>query len=314
MQELKNALEQACKNLFQFEIEPELTRPDEQFGDFTTNVALQLAPKLDKPPRGIAQAISSELIKLDIVESASPAGPGFINIKLKDDYLWQQVSGLDENFGRSDKMSGKVIVLEHTDPNPFKEFHIGHAYSNTIGTSIGKMLLAAGAKVHQVSYHGDVGLHIAMAIYGLQQSQNGDLGAAYAMGAQAYQNDSSAKEQIEKINTNIYKRDDPKINELYDSGRQQSLEAFEDIYKRLNSRFEKNYFESDVASEGMEVVKNNTPKVFEESDSAVIYDGEKSGLHKRVFITKKGLPTYEAKEIGLAFAKKGIIQRRLLLW
>jgi arginyl-tRNA synthetase len=311
MQELKSALKAAVNNLFDVEVEPELTRPEEQFGDFATNIALQLAKQLGKNPREVAEAIVDKLKNLPILTDVQVAGPGFINLKLTDETLAKMA------FSATDlpkPNTGQVIVLEHTDPNPFKEFHIGHAYSNTVGVATGRLLEASGAQVHQVSYHGDVGLHIAMAVWAIQkegfdseslrQRLLKNIGFYYAKGAQAYHDDPVAKREIEEINKHIYARDNPSINQIYDAGRDGSLKHFEYIYKRLGSKFEKNYFESETAIEGEKIVKEYIGKVFEESDGAIVYDGEKAGLHKRVFITGQGLPTYEAKEIGLAFAKQ----------
>src|SRR5690606_3956382 len=70
-------------------------------------------------------------------------------------------------------------------------------------------------------------------------------------------------------------------------------------------KFEKYYPESVVADPGLEIVKAHIQKgMFEESDGAVIFRGEPHGLHTRVFINKEGLPTYEAKDVGLIFAKQ----------
>src|SRR3989344_2630768 len=308
MQELKEALKVACRKLFDLEVDAELTRPEEQFGDYATNVALQLASKLGKPPREIAESLSNDVRKLPIIAEATVDGPGFINFRLTDDFFNGLTAKISENFGKNQLMTGKVVVLEHTDPNPFKEFHIGHAYSNTVGVAIGKLLANAGALVHQVSYHGDIGLHIAMAVYMIKKSsQTGasiNLGEAYAHGFQIYENDPAAKAEIDEINKLIYSRQDPDINRLYEESRQQSLATFEKIYQQLGVAFEKQYFESEVAAGGMEIVRKNISRVFKQSDGAIVYDGEKAGLHMRVFITRQGLPTYESKEIGLAFAKQ----------
>lgn len=316
MKELRDALKQAAKDLFNVDVEPELTRPEEQFGDYSTNVAMQLGAKLSKQPREIAEALANKIQGSEMVAKTEVAGPGFINFWLSNKAL---LEGLDRQPAKT--YEGQVIVLEHTDPNPFKEFHIGHAYSNTVGVAIGKLLENAGAVLHQVTYQGDVGLHIAMAIYGMKKMDEAregrplsnitgenrqafiDLGRAYSEGILEYKNDPKAKEEIDKINAHLYSRDDEPVNRLYDEGRKWSLEAFEEIYEKLNAHFEKNYFESDTAKEGVEIVKKNLGKIFEESEGAIIYDGEKVGLHKRVFITKQDLPTYEAKEIGLAYAK-----------
>jgi arginyl-tRNA synthetase len=181
-----------------------------------------------------------------------------------------------------------------------------------------------------VSYHGDVGKHIAMAIWGIEQllaepdndwfdrESEGDLtisdvlatkhnmflGAAYVRGANAYKDDVVAREEIEVINRHVYAHDEQDIQELYEIGRSWSFEYFERIYQMLNVSFEKNYFESEVGFEGVEIVRENLGKVFEESEGAVVYKGEKLGLHTRVFINSQGLPTYEAKELGLTFAKR----------
>ena len=93
MQELRAELKKICRQLFDIDIEPQLTRPDEQFGDFSTNVALQLAPKVGKNPREIAEALASYLQDSPDVAEVSVAGPGFINIKLTDEAMataaWQ---------------------------------------------------------------------------------------------------------------------------------------------------------------------------------------------------------------------------------
>jgi len=305
MQELRYALKAAAKNLFNTDIEPEVTRPDERFGDYSTNIALKLALSVGKNPREIAQQLADDLKNLSILEKVEVAGPGFLNLRLTDEAVGSEIRSVNENYGQNQHYAGQTVVLEHTDPNPFKEFHIGHAYSNTVGTAIGKLMANSGAEVRQVSYHGDVGLHIAMAIFGLKNSENQDgLGMSYAAGAGAYKDDPQAKKEIDRINELVYSQDDPEINRLYEEGRKRSLEAFNKIYERLEVTFEKQYFESEVAIEGIQIVRENIGKVFQESDGAIIYDGEKVGLHKRVFITSQGLPTYEAKEIGLAFAKE----------
>lgn len=299
MEELKSELSKACRELFDVGLVLDLTRPAEKFGDFSTNVAMQLAGKLGKQPREIAEQLAPSFQQISFVSEVSIAGPGFINLRLTDEKLIELVSAATE-FPKP--LAGQEIVLEHTDPNPFKEFHIGHAYSNTVGVAIGKLLEVSGATVHQVTYQGDVGLHIAMAVYGLKNGQ--ELFKAYAYGVKSAEEDEQATQEIEAINSELYNKSDQELIQVYAEGRQQSLEEFERIYHTLGAVFEKNYFESDTSGEGMEVVRRNIGKVFEESDGAIIFRGEKVGLHTRVFISSKGLPTYEAKEIGLAFAKE----------
>jgi arginyl-tRNA synthetase len=100
----------------------------------------------------------------------------------------------------------------------------------------------------------------------------------------------------------VYERSDQKIDALYIAGREASLVHFEELYRILGTKFDFYFFESATAPKGVEIVRAH-PEVFEASDGAVVYKGEKVGLHTRVFITSKGLPTYETKELGLAELK-----------
>ena len=133
------------------------------------------------------------------------------------------------------------------------------------------------------------------------------LGAAYVWGAFKFADEiegqlGGVREAVQAINEKVYNRSDPKINLLYDWGRKVSLDHFEEIYLLLGTKFDFYFFESKTAPVGMATVKAH-PEVFEESDGARVYRGEKHGLHTRVFITSKGLPTYETKDLGLVQLK-----------
>jgi len=310
MQELKQAVKDAAKKLFDADIEPELSRPDEKFGDYATNAALQLAKKAAASPRQIAQQLVDELGGLPQVKAITIAGPGFINFRLTDEALAAAALKATE---LAQPLDGQEILVEFGDPNPFKEMHIGHLYSYIVGDSICRLLEASGAAVRRLSYHGDVGLHVAKAIYGLKtihENQGGEtielesfLGKAYAYGADKYENDTAAKEEIDKINIQVYDHSDDAINQLHQQGSKLSFEYFDKILNLLSISNDKRYLESQAIEPGVKAVKDNLGKVFQESQGAIIYDGEKAGLHTRVFITSKGLPTYEAKDLGLTQLK-----------
>lgn len=300
MQEVKQTIQSAVKELFDIEFEPELTRPEEKFGDYATNIAMHLAPKLSKPPKEIAEALQANINSLGYYEKVDVAGPGFLNITLKTGDIWKMASGA-ANLPKP--LASQEILVEFGDPNPFKEMHIGHLYSYIVGDSISRIFEANGATVRRLSYHGDVGLHVAKAIWGMRQSEAQDLGAHYALGANAYENDKQAAEQIQLINDHIYKKDDEQINELYEEGKRASFEYFDKTLSHLGIKNDRRYLESESALIGIDFVRQHTPDVFNESDGAVVYKGEKVSLHTRVFITSKGLPTYEAKDLGLAELK-----------
>ena len=297
-EELRQAVKEAAKKLFDADIEPELSRPDEKFGDYAANAALQLAKKAPASPRQIAEQLAGELKDAPGMQEVTVAGPGFINFRLTDEAL-AKAALFAANLPQS--LAGQQILVEFGDPNPFKQMHIGHLYSSVVGDAIVSLLKAYGADIKRLSYHGDVGLHVAKAIWGMR-NDSGDIGAAYAAGAKAYEEGGSAKSEIDSINEHIYKRDDEQINKLYDEGRSQSLVKFGQIYETLGIRYDKQYFESESSAVGLKFVNANR-QAFVQSQGALVYEGEKIGLHTRVFITSKGLPTYETKDLGLAVLK-----------
>lgn len=303
-QELARQIKAACKKLFNVDVEPEITRPEEQFGDYATNAALKIAGQAGKNPREVAELLISELKGLGGIESISLAGPGFMNFRLADDTLAKAALAAT-NLPKP--LQGQEILVEFGDPNPFKEMHIGHLYSYIVGDSICRLLESGGARVRRLSYHGDVGLHVAKAVYGLRQLQSDDkqsfLGEAYSYGNKKYEEDEAARAEIEGINRHIYEQDDPEVNKLHEKGVKLSFDYFDEILSLLNISNDKRYFESQSTKPGLKLVKDNEGNVFKQSQDAVIYEGEKAGLHTRVFITSKGLPTYETKDLGLVELK-----------
>ncbi|HEX5797439.1 MAG TPA: arginine--tRNA ligase [Candidatus Saccharimonadales bacterium] len=299
----------------------EVFRPEEKFGDFSTNIALKLSGKLGRNPKEIAKDIADKLVEQGDFASVDIAGPGFINITLKDRTLLEALSGAH----RPEKtLAGKSIVVEYSDPNPFKVLHAGHLYTSVVGDGISNLLEAAGGKVHRVNYGGDVGLHVAKTAWALLEYLGGEkpeeldnvkpaeradwLAGCYVKGTIAYDEDEKAKAEIAVLNKKIYEiainRDKSSLlGKIYWRTRAWSYDYFDKFYARIGIAFEKYYPESTVAELGRKTVEKNTPEIYSKSDGAIVYEGEKDDLHTRVFITREGLPTYEAKEVGLLFKK-----------
>lgn len=282
------------------------------YGDYSTNIALIVSAKGEDNPIDLAKKIVLGIEKKlpEEIEKIEVAGPGFINFFLSKKFFAESLSRIlkDEHFGSGKALEGKKVIIEYTNPNPFKEIHLGHLMNNTVGESIFRILDTQGGEVKRAIYQGDVGLHVAKAVWGLLQSKDkelqiSDLAKAYQVGDAKYEEDEKAKKEIEIVNKKIYDQSDQQINNLYNRGKELSMSHFEAIYKRLGTKFDFYFLESKVGPFGKKIVEENIGKVFEKSDAAIVYRGEKHGLHTRVFITKQGLPTYEAKELGLAKIK-----------
>jgi len=312
-----------CQRLFGQDISVILTRPDESFGDLSTNVAMQLAAVEKKSPLELAKELAKELNKIADFEEVSVAGPGFINIRLVDTALLESALNSSDI---SKPLLGKTIVAEYSDPNPFKTLHVGHLYTSLVGDSIARIVEAAGAKVHRVNFGGDVGLHVAKTMWAIIKDLGGEnpdklkkisesdrlnwLSECYVLGSQAYEKDKSAKDEIVEINRRVYEIhniNDKKslFAQIYWTTRQWSYDGFEKLYKRLGMvKFEKYYPESQTTNRGVDAVKKGLKNgIFQQSDGAVVFDNKESGLHTRVFLNSEGLPTYEAKDLGLALIK-----------
>jgi arginyl-tRNA synthetase len=323
-EELAKAVEAACKELFDVNVRVELTRPDEQFGDYATNAALQLAGKINGNPREIAESIAGmHDIFAGLVDEISVAGPGFLNFKLTDDALWKVAKTSPPK-----KLEGQKVVAEYSDPNPFKVLHAGHLYTSVAGDALANLLETAGGEVHRVNFGGDVGLHVGKTMWAILGKLGGDpltsgpdrlaeipedkrsewMAELYVEGTNAYEDDEAAKDEIIKLNKRVYQlhaeddRDSP-FAQIYWTCRQWSYDYFDEFYARIGSKFEKYYPESSVAGLGLKTVKENVGKVFNESDGAIVFKGDDHGLHTRVFINSEGIPTYEAKDVGLIMQK-----------
>lgn len=271
-------------------------------GDYSTNVAMVCGPKTGKKPLEFAKELARKLNerKDERIEKIEVAGPGFINFYVSGKFLAREVQNITEAgdaYGKNETRKGEKIMVEYTDPNPFKEFHIGHLMSNAIGESLARLFEFTGAKIVRANWQGDVGPHVAKAIWGKMQKSEVNWGEAYAYGVSQY---DGHKEEIDAINKKIYDKSDSTINTLYNLGRKESLDHFEKIYKVLGTSFDYYFFEGVEGLLGIPIVHEFLDKgVFEKSDGAVIFRGEEYGLHTRVFLTAQGLPTYEAKELGL---------------
>ena len=318
MQELADLIKIVAKKTFGADIKPELTRPEEQFGDFSSNVALQLAAAQNKKPREIAQQLVSQL-KSPILAKIEVAGPGFINFWLSDEALAKLLAAEPTK-----SLKGQEVVVEYSDPNPFKVLHVGHLYTSVVGDAIAKVLESAGAKVHRVNFGGDVGLHVAKTMWAILSSLGGELpeklaqvekgqraqwlAERYVQGNNAYEKTKATKTEIEQLNVRLYQIHEQgdkasPLAQIYWTTRSWSYEYFDEFYGRIGSHFEKYYPESETAGPGLKAVKANIGKVFEESDGAIVFKGEVHNMHTRVFINSQGLPTYETKDVGLILKK-----------
>lgn len=288
-------------------------------GDFSTNIAMVLAKKRGLNPKELAQKIVDLIQKDEMIEKVEVAGPGFINFYLSSTFFQNTIKEIlenQENFGKNEIFKGKKVLVEHSSPNLFKPFHVGHVMNNAIGESIARIAEFSSAEVKKISYPSDVSLGIGKAVFaflkrGISEINKFEteieklkfLGDCYVEGNLMYEESEDVQKQVRKITEMIYEKVEGIEYEAYNIGKKISLNYFLNITKRLGSNFDDFIFESEAGEIGEGIVRENLKDIFETSDGAIVYKGEQDGLHTRVFINNEGYPTYEAKDIGLLSIK-----------
>lgn len=289
-------------------------------GDYATNAALAAAKKLGKRPHEVADELARALIDAlgkDIASHVAVAGPGFVNVTLAPEAVTLAVAEADakrDEWGRpasSKQQAVSRVIVEYSNPNAFKEMHIGHLVGTVVGEAVSRLIGNAGATIARDTFGGDIGPNVAKALWGLlkngisEPATAAELGTAYAEGSNAYESDLDAKEEIDALNQQIYAGTDRELMELWRCGRDVSVAEFRRLWKLLGTNFDFEFFDSDTTETGLRVVQDGLVKgIFQKSDGAIIYNGEGKGVHTMVFITAHNTPTYEAKDIGLAFLKE----------
>lgn len=278
-------------------------------GDYATNAALAAAKTLGANPRELAESIAAHLRarKIPQVAAIDIAGPGFINIHLSRDFFANAVARATaegERWGWNGALAGEQVLIEYTSPNLFKPLHIGNLVGNIIGESLTRLAEASGADVKRLNYPSDIGLTVAKGVWGLRETGgNPDditaLGEAYRFGNDAYEAGGEAKEAIEAVNRALYAGTDAVLSELRSRGIATSRARLTELCRMLGTTFDAEIFESEAGPIGTRIVREHlADRIFEESEGAVIFTGERHGLHTRVFLNAQGLPTYEAKDLG----------------
>lgn len=307
MEKITKNIAAVVKELFKEQVDVELTRTDEQFGDYATNVALRLSKKIGQNPRELAQKIVDSL-KSEDISKAEVAGPGFINLTLSDELLLKLAAPTPN------ARTSEVIVIETNNPNPFKAMHIGHAFNAILGDTIANLLDRKFNDVHRVSYHGDVGAHVGRSMYSLlkyvgddasklddipESERNQFMSKMYAEGTKAYKDDPKAAAEIDELAKQSF-LPEGLYKEVYETCIKWSFDQIDAIVKKLgNKPIEKRYLEGQADALGVEIVKANIGDIFFENDGALVFPGSKYGAFDNVFVASTGRGLYGARDLGL---------------
>ena len=215
---------------------PAVVKPsaDARFGDYQANGVMGLAKKLKTNPRKLAEEVVGKLDVSDICESVEIAGPGFINFRLRPEYLAERLLEIyadEERLGVEKAGKVKTVVVDFSGPNIAKQMHVGHLRSTIIGDCICRMLEFEGHKVIRQNHIGDWGLQMGMIINTLIEQEWGE-------GAFGFTQDNSRTDILRNLIR--HSNDYPEFKQSFETqlGRQLqlNLENLERAYKRESEK------------------------------------------------------------------------------
>jgi arginyl-tRNA synthetase len=244
-----------------------------------------------------------------------PVGPYlnfFISPKLLATEVIAQIKKEKDNYGRNNNGRQQQIMIEYSNGNTHKEYHVGHLRNIAYGDAINRLLSANGFKSIPVSYINDFGIHVAKTIwnwkknpeYAHQHEAKGLLlGKCYAEASQKLTDRPEYKLEVAKIMQEIESRKGDNYL-LWKETRTWSIDYFASIYKELDVKFEKTFYESEVIDEGLEMVETMLNKnILVKSEGAIIANLEEYDLGVLPVIRSDGTALYPVADLALAVNK-----------
>nr|MBC8207191.1 arginine--tRNA ligase [Kiritimatiellota bacterium] len=262
---------------------------NEQFGDYQCDAAMKLAKVLGSNPRAIGQTFVDNAALPDLVEKIEIAGPGFVNITLKNESLADQLTAMlgDKTLGLPDIGKNQTVIIDYSSPNVAKPMHIGHIRSTVIGNAIDRLYRALGYNVIADNHLGDWGTQFGLIILGYREFADMDalktapveeLERIYVTSYNLSKEDATwrdrAKAELVKL-----QQGDAENRALWEEFIELTLAEFNRIYKRLDVSFDlyrgESFYNDDLAAT---VEKLDEAGLSEESDGATICNLEDDGL------------------------------------
>ena len=299
-----------------------------EFGDFSTNAAMVMAKTLGKNPREIAAEILPKIQQIDFVADASVAGPGFINIKIRDDFLWSAVKDAAAVTPTEKPM---VIDMDYGAYNVAKSLHIGHLRTSIVGDTLYRLGRAIGHKMISYNHMGDWGRSMGMVIAWIERlhpdwpffQENFDptadyskyampvteLDTYYPSAATLAKSDEKFMERAQVITAEL-QNGHAGYNALYNVFIPVSLRSMDEIIQKLNMLpFDNNLGERNAAKYAEPVEKLLRDKdLLQQSDGAEIVvvkrDEDKKPMPPVMFRNSRGASTYDATDIMALYYRK----------
>ncbi len=269
---------------------------DPKFGDYQANGCMAVAKSLKKNPREVAVAVAEAVSLEPMAGKPEVAGPGFLNVRLHDEWLSAQLADLlrDPALGLAAPEARKTVVVDFSSPNVAKPMHVGHLRSTVIGDSLARIFEALGHKVVRDNHLGDWGAQFGMILWGWKNHRDpaaydadpvAELARLYRLASSTIKEGDKDVEAAARAETAKLHAGDPENRELWKQFMPHCLKALHAMYDRLGVRFDVELGESFYDPMLADVVADLESKgIAEPSEGAVVVFVE--GI-KAPFIVRK---------------------------
>jgi arginyl-tRNA synthetase len=316
VKKINQALEQDIVNAADFSYPP-----NPEMGDLSL-ACFQIAKNLKSNPTEVIAKIINKIKSDKMIAGMKAAGP-YLNITLNKEYLIEEVikeiEKEGEKYGENKIGKKQKVMIEYTNANTHKEYHVGHLRNVCYGDSVYRILKVNGYKAIPVSYINDFGIHVAKTLWNynafIKNNYSGDissvaedergyiLGKMYVDAATKEKEDNTAKQMIGGIMKMIESRQGEEYK-LWQETRQWSIKHFDKIYNDLGVKLEKIFYENEFIDKGKQMIDELIAKgVLEKSQGAVIANLEKYNLGVLIFLRSDGTATYPVADLPLAMEK-----------
>lgn len=310
--DFRQEIEKKLKNILKKDVVLEVP-PNPEMGDFAFP-CFPLAKELKKAPVVIAQDIVKQLKKIDGIEKIEAKGP-YVNFFVDATALAKEtikrIQKEKDAYG-SEKYAKEKVMVEFSQANTHKAFHVGHIKGTSLGESVARILEFCGNDVKRVNYQGDTGMHVAKWLWCYKKyhkktplkEDEAWIASIYVDAVKRLTENPDLQEEVNEINRKLDSGEDKELTELWKKTRKLSLDSFEIIYKEMNTHFDQYFFESQVEQRAKEIAKELVKKgIAKIDDGATIINMEEYNLGVWVLLRKDGTALYSAKDLALAEKK-----------
>lgn len=309
--QLKKIFSENINNIFKQDFSEKINIENstkKEFGDFQTNFAMMNSKAIGKNPREIATTLVENFKENDLIEKLEIAGPGFINIHLKNNFLNSEVKKIDnEKYDFSFLNIDETVIIDYSSPNIAKRMHIGHLRSTIIGDAIKRILDFIGFKTISDNHIGDWGTQFGKLIVAYNKWLDkeayetdpiGELERIYVLFSDEAKKDPTL-EDVARNELRKLQMGDEQNNKLWKEFIEISLKEYNKVYDRLGVKFDHYFGESfynDMMPDVLEELKEKN--IAKEDQGALVVFFEEDKLPPALVQKKDGSFLYATSDLA----------------